>query len=95
MVTIKNSHALLTEFKEYITMHIAITTLPGYSLQEKQLLARELKETAAALLGVAAVTVSVSVKDLPIEGWNEFIRELPDDEIIVPEVCKGQPDCSC
>lgn len=74
-------------------MHIAITSLPGYSLEEKKQLARELKNTVAALLGVAPVTVSVSVKDLPLEDWNEFLCELPDDEIIIPEVCKGHPDC--
>lgn len=76
-------------------MHIAITSLPGYSLEEKKQLARELKNTVAALMGVAPVTVSVSVKDLPLEDWNEFLRELPDDEIIIPEVCKCHPDCSC
>lgn len=76
-------------------MHKAITTLPGYNLQEKKQLARNLKNTVAALLGVAPVSISVSVKDLPIEDWNEFIRELPDNEIIIPEACKGQIDCSC
>lgn len=48
-------------------MHIAITSLPGYSLEEKKQLARELKNTVAALMGVAPVTVSVSVKDLPLD----------------------------
>ena len=67
-------------------MHIAITTLPGYSPQEKKLLARRLKETAANLMGVVPCTISVSVKDLPIEDWDAFIRELPDDEIIIPEL---------
>lgn len=76
-------------------MHIAITSLPGYSLEEKKQLVRELKNTVAALMGVAPVTVSVSVKDLPLEDWNEFLRELPDDEIIIPEVCKCHQDCSC
>lgn len=66
-------------------MHIAVTTLPGYNPQEKKLLARRLKEEAANLTGVTAYTVSVSVKDLPIEKWDDFIRELPDDEIIIPE----------
>lgn len=66
-------------------MHIAITTLPGYSLQEKKLLARRLKEEAANLMGIVPCTVSVSVKDLPIENWDDFIQKLPDDEIIIPE----------
>ncbi len=68
-------------------MHIAITTLPGYTPQEKKLLARRLKEAAANLMGVIPCTVSVSVKDLPIENWDDFIRELPDDEIVIPETC--------
>lgn len=76
-------------------MHIAITTLPGYSLQEKKLLARRLKEMIASYTGVAPYTVSVSVKDLPIEKWEEFIKEIPDEEIIIPETCKGCTDCSC
>lgn len=68
-------------------MHIAITALPGYTPQEKKLLARRLKEVAANLMGVIPCTVSVSVKDLPIENWGDFIKELPDDEIVIPETC--------
>ena len=67
-------------------MHIAITALPGYTPQEKKLLARRLKEAVASLMGVVPCTVSVSVKDLPIENWDNFIRDLPDDEIVIPEV---------
>lgn len=65
-------------------MHIAITTLPGYSLRDKKLLARRLKD-AVASLGVLPITVSVSIKDLPKEEWDEFIFKLPNDEIIIPE----------
>ncbi|UYU41798.1 tautomerase family protein [Bacteroides salyersiae] len=68
-------------------MHIAITTLPGYSLRDKKLLARRLKD-AVASLGVLPITVSVSIKDLPKEEWDEFIIKLHDDEIIIPEVNK-------
>ena len=66
-------------------MHIAITTLPGYTPHEKKLLAQRLKEAAANLMGVIPCTVSVSVKDLSIENWDDFIKELPDDEIVIPE----------
>lgn len=76
-------------------MHIVIITLPGYSQQEKKLLARKLKDVAACFTGVAPCTVSVSVKDLPMEKWDKFIKELPDDEIIIPETCKGCTDCNC
>lgn len=70
-------------------MHIAITTLPGYNLQEKKLLAKTIKK-AIATMGILPVTISVSIRDLPLENWDEFIRKLSDDEIIVPEVCN---DC--
>ena len=46
--------------KQGYAMHIAITTLPGYT-PEKKRLARALKETAASI-GVASFTVSVSVR---------------------------------
>ena len=47
--------------KQGYAMHIAITTLPGYTPEEKKRLARALKETAASI-GVASFTVSVSVR---------------------------------
>lgn len=76
-------------------MHIAITTLPGYSTREKKLLARKLKSTTALLLDIAPVTVSVSVKDLPMKEWCEFIRTLPDNEIIIPETIVDCESCDC
>lgn len=57
----------------------------GNTPQEKKLLAQRLKEAAANLMGVIPCTVSVSVKDLSIENWDDFIKELPDDEIVIPE----------
>lgn len=68
-------------------MHITVTTLPGYTPEEKKLLAKRLKE-AAASVGVASFTVSVSIKDLPMGQWDAFIRELSDNEIIIPELRK-------
>lgn len=76
-------------------MHITITTLPGYSRQEKKLLARRLKDAVVSFSGVDSYAISVSVKDLPMEKWDEFIKELSDDEIIIPEACKESTDFSC
>lgn len=73
-------------------MHITITTLPGYGIQEKKLLARKLKEVVTTFMKVSPVLVSISVRDLPMEEWDKFIRELPDDEIIIPETYK---ECKC
>ncbi|WP_346700885.1 hypothetical protein [uncultured Alistipes sp.] len=72
-------------------MHITVTTLPGYTPVEKKLLAKKLKE-AAASAGVVSFTVSVSIKDLPMKEWDKFVRELPDNEIIIPELRKGYED---
>lgn len=66
-------------------MHIAITSLPGYTDEEKRMLARRLKEAASNLLGIMPCMVSVSVKDLPYLQWDAFITTLPDNEIIIPE----------
>lgn len=66
-------------------MHITVTTLPGYSDEEKRMLARRLKEATADILGITPCTVSVSVKDLPYRQWDDFIRGIPDNEIMIPE----------
>lgn len=65
--------------------HITVTMLPGRSPEQKKSLARQLRETLAAALNVDAMIVSVSVEDLPMEGWSEFLRSLPEDSIIIPE----------
>ena len=75
-------------------MHIAIITLPGYTLAEKKLLAKRLKETATSI-GIASFTISVSVKDLPVEEWDNFIWGLPDEEIVIPEIDKGGHKSYC
>lgn len=54
-------------------------------------MAKKLKE-AAASVGVASFTVSVPIKDLPMDKWDMFIRELPDNEIVIPELRKGYED---
>ena len=66
-------------------MHIAITSLPGYTDEEKRILARSLKEAASNLLGIMPCMVSVSMKDLPYHQWDDFISTLSDGEIVIPE----------
>lgn len=66
-------------------MHIAITSLPGYTDEEKRMLARRLKEAASNLLGIMPCMVSVSVKALSYHKWDDFITSLPDAEIVIPE----------
>lgn len=66
-------------------MHIAITSLPGYTDEEKRMLGRRLKEAASQRLGVQPSMISVSFKDLPYNKWDKFIDNLSDSEIIIPE----------
>lgn len=66
-------------------MHITVTSLPGYTDEEKRLLARSLKEAASQRLGLLSSMISVSFKDLPYNKWNDFIDGLSDSEIIIPE----------
>lgn len=76
--------------------HITITLLPGRTPEQKKSLARRLKEVLACELDINPVIVSVSVKDLPIEGWNGFLENLPEDEIFIPENDNGKyPKGSC
>lgn len=76
--------------------HITITLLPGRTPEQKKSLARRLKEVLACELDINPVIVSVSVKDLPMEGWNGFLTNLPEDEIVIPETeCGEYPKDSC
>lgn len=50
--------------------HIAITMLPGRTPEQKKSLARKLREVLSEELNVDNLLVSVSVSDLPIEGWG-------------------------
>lgn len=76
--------------------HITITLLPGRTPEQKKSLARRLKEVLACELDINPVIVSVSVKDLPMEGWNGFLTNLPEDEIVIPEnECGEYPKDSC
>lgn len=79
--------------------HIKVTMLPGRSPGQKTSLARQLRETLAASLNIDAMIVSVSVEDLPWEGWSEFLRGLPEDSIIIPENNHKEDEkgekCSC
>lgn len=70
--------------------------LPGRTPEQKKSLARKLKEALACQLGIDPVIVSVSVKDLPMENWNGFLADLPDNEIIIPENEKYKKgSCPC
>lgn len=59
--------------------------LPGASREQKKSLARKLKKAMAEELRLNPTIISVSVVDLPIDKWEKFIDNIPDDSIIIPE----------
>lgn len=72
----------------YIASYVitgCITSLPGYTDEEKRMLARRLKGAASNLLGIMPFMVSVSMKDLLYHQWDDFISTLSEGEIVIPE----------
>lgn len=80
--------------------HIAVTMLPGRTPEQKKTLARKLQHVLSQELELENMQVSVSVEDLPFEGWGKFLNDLPQESILIPEE-KGGNDafghckCSC
>lgn len=80
--------------------HIAVTMLPGCTPEQKKTLARKLRNVLSQELELENIQVSVSVEDLPFEGWGKFLNDLPQESIIIPEErggndASGRCRCSC
>lgn len=78
--------------------HIAVTMLPGRTPEQKRSLARKLQQVLSRELELENMQVSVSVEDLPFEGWGEFLNDLPQESILIPEETSGSDlfnDCRC
>lgn len=80
--------------------HIAVTMLPGRTPEQKKTLARKLRNVLSQELELENIQVSVSVEDLPFEGWGKFLNDLPQKSIIIPEEkggndASGRCRCSC
>ena len=70
--------------------------LPGRDMDKKKSLARKLRALVAEELGVDALIVSVSVEDIPPEGWDESMERVPVDAILIPEQETCDPwRCCC
>lgn len=65
--------------------HIAITMLPGRTPEQKKSLARRLRDVLSDELKIDNLQVSVSIEDLPMEGWSKFLSDLPQESIMIPE----------
>lgn len=65
--------------------HVIVGMLPGRTPERKKALARKIRDMVAEELGVDRMIVSVSVEDVTMENWNEFMARVPDDSILIPE----------
>lgn len=65
--------------------HISIGILPGQSKEQKKHLAHKLREVMATEMKIDKVFVSVSIEDLELKQWDEFLKRIPDETIIIPQ----------
>lgn len=63
--------------------HIAVTMLPGRNRETKQNLAEKLCKTLIETLGVEAKFVSVSVEDVEMKEWDNSMKRIPAETIII------------
>ena len=63
--------------------HIAVSMIPGRSRDTKEILAQKLKECLMEVLHVEDKFVSVSVQDIELKDWNEFMQTIPEEAILV------------
>ncbi|WP_349768219.1 tautomerase family protein [Phocaeicola vulgatus] len=63
--------------------HIAVTMLPGRNRETKQILAEKLCNTLIDTLGVDAKFVSVSIEDVEMKDWDNSMKRIPAETIII------------
>lgn len=63
--------------------HVAITMIPGRDEDTKRALAQKTQEFLVKELGVEPKFVSVSVQDIPMEDWQKYMEQFPDDILYV------------
>lgn len=64
--------------------HITVTMFPGRNPEQKKALADKLQQALMSELNVPEDVVSVSVEDLPMEGWKDFYKEISDESLFIP-----------
>lgn len=63
--------------------HIAVTMLPGRDRETKRVLAEKLCHTLIETFGVDARFVSVSVEDVEMKEWENSMKRIPVETIII------------
>lgn len=63
--------------------HIAITMISGRDDETKQALALKIQAFLVGELDIDPKFVSVSIQDIPKEGWAESMKQFPDKIMFV------------
>lgn len=63
--------------------HIAITMIPGRDDEAKRALAKKVRASVVDELGIDSKVVSVSVEDIPREGWAKSMKPFSDEVMFV------------
>lgn len=61
--------------------HVAISMIPGRSQQVKKELAIQIQEFMCKELNLDKDVVSVSIEDVPMEKWEEHMKQFPLETI--------------
>ena len=63
--------------------HISVFSIPGHSEEEKQRLAQQITELTVQEFHVDRALVSVSVEEIPQSGWQDLMKQIPNDALYV------------
>ena len=63
--------------------HIDITMYPGRNDEIKARLAKKVQECVSEDLGIPKAVVSVSVRDVEQEKWEDHVKEYPESTMFV------------
>lgn len=62
--------------------HVAISMIPGRSREVKKELSIKVQDFICKELNLDKDVVSVSVEDIPMEKWEEHMKQFPPETIL-------------
>lgn len=62
--------------------HVAISMIPGRSREVKKELSIKVQDFICRELNLDKDVVSVSVEDIPMEKWEEHMKQFPSETIL-------------
>lgn len=63
--------------------HVAITMIPGRNPQQKKELAKKVQDLLITEQQLDGKFISVSVEDIPMENWQQFMDKFPEEVMYV------------